>query len=144
MLRDAGEEEGIQRKKLSDKGFDFSPVKLGYGFDKRGLLTYLARVPSRMWKQGLTDKNLRNYGSGMIVVGSGGANWKALRKVIKGHTDPIEKVLEEGGVINREFAIDDTKRILFSGYHIGNLNHRVVELTPEYAFMDRYIQEVLK
>lgn len=132
------------QQSLKDKNFDFSPVPLGYGLDPKDKPTYLARQPARMWKQGLTDKNLLNIGhEGRIRVRTT-HDWQSLRDVILGNFKPLDEVILKGGVLTREFYVSPVLNVFFMGYKIGQLNGRKVVLSPDYSFMDKYVEDVFK
>lgn len=127
---------------ITDVRFNFSPVPLGYAQDSLGRITYVARQPSRTWKQGLSDKNILNYGHDGRVKVRNLPDWKPLHNCIMGKVKSLDKAIEEGGIVSRDLFIKGNRDLYFKGKKIGTMRGAKPILLNEYSFMDKYLEEV--
>lgn len=141
-------------EKFSPETFDLSPVKLGYSNIMLGI-TYLARIPARYWKQGLTQETLFSSTQPVSITS------REVRDTILGVYPKIsaccESILcEESNAraFSRNFALgrekDSTFKLLFREKPVGFMtwNYKAenvnIELKEDYQFLAEMLQDEVK
>lgn len=140
-----------RKEKLSVAELNLTPVPLGY-FITDDEVCYASRKPTRRYKQGLTNENVRvltAFNKRAIAVSM---NDKGLCKAIMGHYPSIEEAFQrcrEGADIvpfSREWAVANYKDELCVMYKcevVGYVGDNNVMLLPEKYFLKESLTEAL-
>lgn len=125
---------------INNPDLDFEPVPLGYGMDNEGDIFYFKRIPSRMWKQGLHNNNLRTIS--IKTRDPFGKRNTLLRNCIKGVKVSFKEALEDGGVFHRFFRVD-FPFLFYKEQLIGAVSKQgEFTLEEKYSYLENYVREV--
>jgi hypothetical protein len=132
---------------IDSKFLDFEPVPLGYGVDVLGQPFYCYRNPIRRWKQGLHPENFTHTPLDRAVGFGNTQMMKGILSAIKGKVKSYQEAFEDGGVFHRHFCIiplGPERFLEYKGERIGTLNEDGFVLSEAYAYLEKYVQEVIE
>jgi hypothetical protein len=129
--------------------------------NRNGVAYYLQRIPARRWQMGINSSNTTYKTLKNVDYRSAGLNNNSLSECATSEVaqtlmndypsfkDALSTVKTFGGVVafDRQFAVDDTRRIHYKNQVVGRLprmctSPEYVEFNPEFAFLKCAIGEI--
>lgn len=143
-LRRDGLQDGADHKVLVDE-LDLTPAKLGYTLDKNSGRTYfIERIPTRAWRQGLTQQNCKAKGQHRFRMPD--MNSRFMLDILKGRYPSINKASRIAKKkryevpFHRLFTIDENRIVRYKTQVVGGWDGQKIELLTSF----NYLKEMIK
>ncbi len=118
---------------------DLTPIRTGYAKDDlTGVWYYVARVPARVWSQGLHSENTvfaRNGHSGTM----GAVSIGMAEQAHEGKYLSKEEAFKKGGAFSRNFCVEGDN-LYYQSVRVAALKKGTIEWLPQWEYLKRRME----
>jgi len=138
------------------QSLNLNPPKLGY-MNSRGLARYLVRVPSRNWRQGITNRNTQVLSWGTTSdfprfnsISFTDEHSKGLKLLLQNDYPSISYAMEALNrgdcyeiALSRVLGLDSNLNLLYKGRAIGSFANEQISLQEHFQHMLSMVEDTL-